>query len=424
MKLSRLILSAVLVGFTATATITPVVVNAQTLAEKKKARPVEVMSENVGKKVGEAIGMLTGGEDGEEKASTAEVIRILEEIEPKKEFDKAFLAQLIGKLYAQEGDYDKAIDKIKYAVDLDVLSWDDQAGTLKILAVLSLQQEKYQAAIDNYNEWFKFTEKHDPQVYTHKALSYYQLKNYDKTVEQADMAIKYAEEPKADIYQIKMSAFVDQKKYDKAIEVCIAALEYFPKDKKWWLPLGQFYLIEEDYQRALSTFELADKQGFLEKESHFKILAQLYSIYGIPYKAAKTMEEHMKAGTITKDAKNLAVTANYYHQASEYKDAANTYLAAGKLSNDPEHYKKAGDLLSLSEQYKQAIASYEKAIDMGSEKTAAIKVALIEANFYSGNYKKAYQYAKESLESKQHKRMAQGWLGYIKDTANRKGVDI
>ncbi|MER2491423.1 tetratricopeptide repeat protein [Catenovulum sediminis] len=424
MKLSRLILSAVLVGSSLSAVVMPLDVAAKTLEERKKERPVEVMSERVGKKVAEAIDMMTGGEDGENKAPLPDVIKMLEDIDVKKEFDKAFLSQLTGKLYAQEGEYKKAIEKIKYAADLDVLSWDDQAGVLKLLAVLSLQEEKYQNAIDYYNKWYGFTEKHDPQVYTHKALSYYQLKNYAKTVEQADLAIKYADEPKADAYQLKMSAYVDTKNYKKAVDVCIAALQYFPEDKKWWVPLAQFYLMEEDYARALSTFELSEMQGFLNKPAHYTTLAQLYSMYGIPYKAAKTMEKHIDSGLIEKNAKNLSVTANYYHQASDYKKAAQTYLAAAKLSEDPEHYRKSGDLLAIAEDYKGAIDAYEKAIDFGSEKLAQIKVSLIEAHFYLGNYKKAYQYAKESLQSKQHKRMAQGWIGYIKDTAQRKNVSI
>ncbi|WP_016956804.1 tetratricopeptide repeat protein [Catenovulum agarivorans] len=424
MKLSRLILTAVLVGTSVTGTVMPTQVSAKTLEEKKKERPVEVMSERVGKKVAEAIDLLTADEKTGREADPKGAIKLLEEIEPKKEFDKAFLAQLTGKLYAQEGDYKKAIEKIKFAADLDVLSWDDQAGVLKVLAVLSLQEEKYQDAIDYYGKWFTFTEEHDPSIYTHLSLSYYQLKNYKKTVEQADLAIKYAKEPKADPYQLKMSAYVDTKNYKEAIKVCVAAIKYFPEDKKWWVPLAQFYLMEEDYARALSTFELSDKQGFLNKAAHYTTLAQLYSMYGIPYKAATTMQQHMKSGLIEKDAKNLSVAANYFHQASEYKKAAEQYLAAAKLSKDPEHYRKVGDLLAIAEEYKSAVDAYEQALELGSVKEGSIKVALIEAHFYLGNYKKAYSYARESLQNKQYKRMAQGWIGYIKDTAERKNVDI
>ncbi|WAJ69327.1 tetratricopeptide repeat protein [Catenovulum adriaticum] len=425
MKFSRLILTAVLFGATASATMLPMqAAAAQSLEEKKKARPVEVMSERVGKKVAEAVEFLTPNEEEGREADPKAAIRLLEELEPKKEFDKAYLSQLIGKLYAQEGDYDKAISKIKYAADLDILSWDDQAGVYKLLAILNLQEEKYQATIDAYNQWFAFTEKHDPTVYSHKALAYYQLKEYDKTIENADLAIQYAKEPKADPYQLKMSAYVDQKNYKGAIEVTTDAIKVFPEDKKWWIPLAQFYLMTEDYERSLSTFELAEIQGFLTKPTHFTTLAQLYSMNGIPYKAAVTMEKHIESGLLEKNAKNMGSTANYFHQASEYDKAAKTYLAAAKLDNDAEFYRKSGDLFSVSEKYKSAIASYNKALEYDSPKKGSINVALIEAHFNLGNYKKAYEHAQEGLKSNQHKRVAKGWLSYIKDTAERKKISI
>ncbi|MCU4674985.1 hypothetical protein N7931_04995 [Catenovulum sp. 2E275] len=427
MKFSRLILTAVLFGATTSATLVPMQAAAasQSLEEKKKARPVEVMSEKVGKKVAEAVELLTPNEEeGRNEADPKGAIKLLEELEPKKEFDKAYLAQLIGKLYAQEGDYKKAIEKITYAANLDVLSWDDQAGVYKLLAILNLQEENYQGSIDAYDKWYAFTEEHDPTVYSHKALAYYQLKKFDQTHKNADLAIKYAKEPKPDPYQLKMSAYVDQKNYKGAIEITTAAIKVFPSDKKWWIPLAQFYLMTENYAYSLSTFELAEEQGFLDKASHYKTLAQLYSMNGIFYKAATTMESKIKSGLIEKDAKNLSAMANYYHQASEYKKAAESYLAAAKVDNDANFYQKAGDLFSVAEQYKSSIAAFEKALELGSEKAGAIKIALTEVNYNMGNYKTAYKYANESLEYAQQKRAAKGWISYIKGAAERKNIAL
>ncbi len=427
MKFSRLILTAVLFGATASATLVPMQAAAasQSLEEKKKARPVEVMSEKVGKKVAEAVELLSPNEEeGRMEADAKGAIALLLELEPKKEFDKAYLAQLIGKLYAQEGEYDKAIERIKYAANLDVLSWDDQAGVLKLLAILNLQEEKYQASIDAYDKWFTFTEEHDATVYSHKALSYYQLKQYDQVVKNADLSIKYATEPKQDPYQLKMSAYVDTKNYKGAIEVTTAAIKVFPQDKKWWIPLAQFYLMTEDYKRSLSTFELAEIQGFLSKASHYKTYAQLYAMNGIPYKAAVIMQDKVDSGLIEKDAKNLSTIANYYHQAQDYKKAASTYLAAAKMENDPNLYQKAGDLFGIAEQYKNAIASFKQALENGSEKEASINMSLVEAYFYTGQYKDAYKYAQAAAKSSQQKRAAKGWITYIRDTAARKNVSL
>ena len=59
--------------------------------------------------------------------------------------------------------------------------------------------------------------------------------------------------------------------------------------------LGTFYMMEDQYAKALQTMELAYKQGYLEKESEIKALAQLYATNEIPIKSAQLQETYIGA---------------------------------------------------------------------------------------------------------------------------------
>ncbi|NTS75264.1 tetratricopeptide repeat protein [Catenovulum sp. SM1970] len=385
---------------------------------KKPKRKTYVMSKNVGKKVQKAF-------EAYQEDRIPDAISMLEEIEAKQPFDVAFVNRLLGNMYAgQKGQAKKAIGKLEKAVELDVLNKVEQEQAIKLLADLNLQEANYQKALNGYKEWMAFAGREDPEVYLRISQSYYQLKQLDKIIEPADRAIALYKKPKESPYLMKISSYYERKMYREASEVASTLVKLFPTDKRWWVQLGQFYLLDENFERALSSYELAYKQGFLEKANQYTALAQLYAAYGIPVKAAQVQNKYLKAGVIEKDEKSLASLANYYHQGRDFKDAANTYSEVAKMTQDPDYYKKVGDLLLMTEDYKGAISAFKKSLELGTKQSDSITMSLVEANFYSGNYKSAYKYAKEAKKIKKYRQSASGWMSYIEDTAKRKKVSI
>ncbi|WP_111979944.1 tetratricopeptide repeat protein [Algibacillus agarilyticus] len=386
--------------------------------EKKEKRKTQVMSQSVGKKVQAAFDAYA-----EERINDA--ITMLEEIEAKKEFDQAFVKRLLGNMYAgQKGGADKAIKLLKEAVDLDVLNPNEHEAAIKLLADLNLQEGNHKEALSGYKHWMEFSGKEDPEIYVRMSQAYYQLKQLDKIIDPADRAIALYKKQKPAPYMMKVSSYYERKMYKEAAEVVSEAISHFPEEGRYWIQLGQFYLLHEDYEKALSSFDLAHKQGHLKKPNHFVALAQLYAAYAIPYQAALIQERYMNEGIIAKDEKNLVSLANYLHQSQEFKKSAKYYQLAAEKTQDPGYYKRIGDLLLMDEDYKKAIVAYNKAVELGSDKSDKIRLSLIEAHFYSGDYKNAYKIALAAKKEKSTRRSASGWLGYIKDTAERKNVKI
>lgn len=354
-----------------------------------------------------------------------EALNILYEINPKDDFDKAYVNRFIGNLLAgQDGQGTKALGYLTSSVDNKVLNDLEHSQTLKLVGDLSMQEKKYNDAIKFYEKWMDFTCKEDPDVYTRMASAFYSAKQLDKMVEPANKAIALYPEPKKNPYVLKLQSYFERKMYKETIEVAEELVTVFPGQGEWWVRLGFFYMLVEDYGKALGTFEIAYDQGFLKKESEIKTLTQLYATNGIPFKAASIYQKYLDEGLFEKDDKNYSSLANMYHQSKDYKTAAKYYAKAAELTSDPEYFRKQGVLLLVAEDYKGAIKALTAAIERGAEDQGKIHFSLMEANFYLGNFKEAYRHVGLAKKDKTMRRNAVAWEPYIKEKAKNRGINI
>ncbi|GLX83234.1 tetratricopeptide repeat protein [Thalassotalea eurytherma] len=393
--------------------------SAAEIAERKKNRPTNLVGPNIGKKIAKAFELYSADDiDGS--------IVILNEIKAKKSYDIAYVNRFLGMMYASKGDHEKkSLEYLKKAAELDVLNWADQAQTLKTVADLEMSIREYKDAISHYYAWMEFTGEEDPNVWTKIANAHYSLKQLDKVIMPADKAIAgYGDKHNQNPFVLKVTSYYERKMYPEAVDVLETVIQIFPENKQWWTQLGMFYLLVEDYSKALYTLDLAYKKGYLEKEAQIKTLANLFQSNGVPHRAAKLLEKHMNSGLVTRDDKNLIALANAFHAAQEIDDAAKVYGEVAKMTNDAKHYRKQGMLLKQDEQFKTAIVALNKALDLGVKDTGRVQMSIAESHFYLGQYKSAYKAIKLAMKDPKARKSAKSWEGFIKDTANRKGVAI
>lgn len=377
-----------------------------------------LVGERTGKKVQKAF-------EAYNEDRVDEALEILYDIDTSDEFDKSYVGRFIGNLLAaREGQGTKALGYLTDSVQPKVLNDTEHAQTLKLIGDLSMQENKYNDAVKWYKEWMDFTCKEDPDVYTRMAQAYYESKQLDKMVEPADKAIALYEKPNKNPYVLKLTSYYERKMYPETVAVAEELVSKFPENGRWWTQLGFFYMLVEDFKKGLSTFDLAYEQGFLKKANEIKTLAQLYATNGVPYKAAKLMEKYIDSGLLEDNADMLASVANSYHQAKNYDLAANYYGKAAAKSSDPEHYRKQGTLLLVAEDYDGAIRALNSALDRGAENPANIHFSLMEANFYKGDFKAAYEHVQEAKKDRSMRRNASAWEPYIKEKAKNRGINI
>lgn len=382
----------------------------------KKARGGKALGPRIGKKVQKAFELYS--EDNVDGA-----LEILLELEPSNKFDKAYVDRFIGNMFAgQEGKVDVSLKHLRSAMEADQLPFDDHAGVIKLIADLSLQEKKYEQALEHYKKYMDFSFDQDANVYLRMANSHYELKQYDKLLAPAKKSIELFDKPNQNPYILIMASYYERKMYPEATKAVETLVKVFPENPKWWTQLGMFYMLTEDYERGLSTMEVAYKQGFLETQAQVKQLAQLYATNGIPYKAAMIQEKFITSGLIDKTEQSVSVMASTFQNAKEFKKAAKYFGEAAKFDNDPDLFRRQGTVLMVAEDFKGAVAAFDRSINAGVKRKGQVYMGLAEAHFYLENWKEAYAAILEAKKDKSTRNSARGWEGYIKDTAERKGT--
>ena len=403
------------------ALLAPGVASAQTppvLCPDYKRGPTQIPGQRVGKRVQKAF-------EAYSAELLDEAIEILKEIDADDPFDRAYVDRFLGNLLAsQEGKASEALNYLLRSVKDKQLNDNEHAQTLRLVGDLNMMERNFDQAVEYYNKWMDYTCKEDADVYTRLAQAFYETKQLPKMIAPADKAIAMYDKPNKNPYVLKLTSYYERKMYKETIEVAETLVKLFPENKQWWTQLGFFYMLVEDFNKALQTFELAYTQGYLEKASEIRALAQLYGSLEIPYKSAVIQEKYLKSGLLKADEDTLSRLANAWHRAKNYLKAADYYGQAAKLSNNAEHYRKQGTLLLSAEKYKEAIVALKKSLDAGSDKKGSIQMALMEANFYQGKFKEAYVHIKEAIKDKSVARNARAWEPYIKEKAKNRGITI
>jgi tetratricopeptide (TPR) repeat protein len=200
-----------------------------TLAMAQQALPIDcpgytqpktrLLGERAGKKLQSAYEVYLN-EELEEKARIKQAIEMLREIEPKEPFDIATVDRFLGQLLVSEdGKQLEALALLTSSAELNVLNDKDQADMLKLVADLSIQEEKYENSVKWYEKWMKFTCKEDADIYTRMAKAYTEMKEYDKVLTVADKAIAAYDKPNKNPYALKINAYHEKKEYKGAVEV-------------------------------------------------------------------------------------------------------------------------------------------------------------------------------------------------------------
>ena len=413
---SSLVLAASFSIFSLPATAQDLTAADRERIEARKNAKTTLPGERVGRVITKALELYN-----EEKID--EAIAVLVDADPSGDFDKAFLNRFLGNIYAFK-DIPQAIKYLELAVKPDVLGFNDQAAAMKILADLQIQEGRFKVAIESYRRWMRFTGENDPDAYLRIANAHFQLGEYDKVIPAADNAIRFAKEPTKMHYLMKMGAFYELKRYPETVATVETMVQLFPEEKTYWIYLGNFYTLVEDYSKSLSAFQIAYSQGYLEKESEFKALGQMYANNNIPYKAATIYEKYVKSGQIKKDRTMLTAIASNFQAAREFSKAAEYYGELAKLTNEADAYRRQGMALMSVQRYSDAITAFNAALSRDADRPGSIHLNILEAYFYQGKLKEAYAAMLEAKKDPSSARQVRSWDSYIRDRAKTKGISL
>jgi hypothetical protein len=318
-----------------------------------------------------SVGKVLQANELQQEDKLTEAITVLEEYDPSREYDKAYINRMLAGFYWQKQDPKNTIRLLTLAVDAKQLPVNAQRETLTMLADILIAEGEYRLSQKRYYELLPLLEESRALelVWLRLAQSQYQLSKWaivEKSVKQQQHFQTLAKiEPRVLPLNMQLGAQLAQQKWKSAIQTTASLRELEPKNEVWWRQLIALYMQTHDHRNALITLQQADRAKFILSNQQLTLMAQLYAQSGVPYQAAKTYE---RLSDIGRDPELIAQQAYYWQQAKEWQLALMHWDRAANLK--PQYYKQYALLAIQQRELENALS----AIDRMPNKDASLLV--------------------------------------------------
>ncbi len=331
-------------------------------------------------------------------------------------YDRAVVIQTLGYLYSETGDYTRATEQFRVALDLNALPEDVTHNLRYNLAQLLIADGEYQRGIDLLNRWISNEPNPDDNVYVLLAMAHYQIKQYSKTVENIRTAISRANTPKEDWYRMQLAAHLEMQQYDSAINVLETLLTVHPDDKTYWDQLSSLYSQQEKQMTALAVTMLA-KRLDLGNDDTVMRLSNMYRYLNIPFKSGQLLQQALDDKVIAANFDNLEKLADSWLAAREAVRAAKVLEQIRSQDSSGETDLKLARLYVSEEQWQSAEAPLAAASDKlsGGKKGAALLMAGM-VQFHLKNFSRAEDLLKQAGQFEQQHNQAAQWLRHVQQS--------
>ncbi|MDG2244573.1 MAG: tetratricopeptide repeat protein [Rhodospirillaceae bacterium] len=298
-------------------------------------------------------------------------IQLREGLADKKtnEYEKASIWMTYAYLFAEQENYNGAIDAFQNAIALSNplegigLPPGQVLSTKYNLGQLYMVVERYQDAIRVFEEWRREVETVNAGALILLANAYFQIEQYNSTIPLVVEAIDMEPEPREQWYQLLLAAYLELEDYVRGADLLEIMVDYFPTKKTYFLQLAALYGELGKDVESFQVLVMADKQGFLDKESELVRLARMYMFHETPIKAAEIMERGFKSETIKRKAENLEILANAYFNSREFDKAIPPLSDAANMSDKGKLSYRLGQAYLQDEQWAKAETALAKSLD-------------------------------------------------------------
>ncbi|KGY09172.1 tetratricopeptide repeat protein [Vibrio sinaloensis] len=302
-----------------------------------------------------------------------DAISALEALETSRDYDRAFIARMLGIFYWQNGQINLAIKQLDTAVKSELLNDEQAWQTRKMLADLLLNEQRFSQALPHYYELSQSVPENQKahEVWLRIIQSHYQLRQWREVLSSMARYEQFGLPDALLPLSIKLSAELELKQWASAIDTIKRLIVIEPERMEWWRQLVALYLRINDSKRALDTLALAKLQGAAFTQDDIKLLAQLYGQRGIPERAAKVLGE---LKDLNLDGKLKAQQATFWQMAKEWDKSIESWRVAAKI--DRQYYWNLSQLLVQEGHYEQALIALKQVPGRKAE------VALMKARAY------------------------------------------
>lgn len=283
-------------------------------------------------------------------------------------YARALALEAEGQIASGKQDDETAIKKFRDAYALDALPNTQQFQVLYNVAIIQIQTEKYQDALNTLNEWFKVTGAQKAEAYALQGNAYYRLEQFQPAVDAIKKALSLSDKPSESWYQILMASYAELEQYDEAAKVLEQQLAKTPNDVKLTTQLATIYVKGKQDQKAVDLLAAAKQKGLLTSESDYKLMAQLYDQLDKPKEGAAVLSEGFTKGIIKPSYEMYKLLGDSYALANDDPHAIDAYGKASGFSKDGNVDYVRGSLLLNNDRGKEAVEALRQAVAKGNLK--------------------------------------------------------
>jgi tetratricopeptide (TPR) repeat protein len=332
-------------------------------------------------------------------------------------YELANVYNLYAFIHYSREDYAKALRAYEQVIAQPDIPLAMEINTRFTVAQLYFVQEQWQKGIDALLLWFNMTDTPNANAYVLLSQGYYQVKDYDKALANVEKAISMYKEkgnvPKEQWYNLARFLYFEKGNTNKTVEVLEELLTHYPK-KQYWVQISHMYGEQKKDWQQLSAMETAYVQDMLDKGTELTTMAYLYLNAEVPYKAAKVMDEGLKAKAIEGKSKDWELAGNSWRQAQEIDKAIPAMENAAAKSDKGELYARLGNIYLDGDEYEKAISALKKGLKRGGVNrpdTAQLVMGMAYFNLKQyDNARAAFEKAGKDERSAEY---AKQWINYM-----------
>ena len=349
-------------------------------------------------------------------------------------YEAAQIWNLTAYTYYLMEDYKGAIGAYQKVLQQPELPDALQQSTLKTLAQLHFTIEDYDKALETINQLMAVIPEPSADIYMLQGQAYFQMGQFETALSPIKIAIDmYREQgrvPKENWLLLLRVCYWELKDFPNMLIVLKELVEEYPKDS-YVLTLAGVYSELGDTKKQLALTESLYESGYIQGKQHAVNLANLYLLHGIPYKAARVLEENIDEGNIPADVRNLRLLSQAWYSAREDKKSIPPLVKAAAVSDDGELYIRLTQSYLNLEMWNEAAEAAKKGIAAGNIKrkdTANIMYGM--ALFNQRKLEQARRAFQAAAKDNRSKRAAGQWIKYVdteiqrRDTLEQKLPDV
>jgi tetratricopeptide (TPR) repeat protein len=331
----------------------------------------------------------------------------------RSDYEKAILLQTLAFVYASTKREMQGVKAFEQAVATNALPQQVHEQMMFNIAQLYFADDKWDTGMERLNAYMAETCNPNPEAHALLAAANAEKKRFREALKQIDLAIVKAK-PKESWLAVKLALHYELHEFPRCAEVLVHLVALNPMKEEYFKQLhSMLFEIKKDPE-SLAVLSLAERRGYINEESEYRNLANMYMYMQIPLKAATLMERGIAQKQVEATEKNLDFLATAWLVAREYDKAEVAMSRAAAASDKGELYKRLGQIQMEGEKWKAALASLQKAQQKGGLKDpgeTAFLIGVVAVQLK--DWKTAEAALKVAMQHEKTTKMAAEWLNHL-----------